>query len=137
MHVFRLDESRLQHQALLAMHALATVMIAAYVEASLLKYSLLFLLLLLAWLEARRFRRARGVELALNVQAGTIRLEQGGQPYFFRKYKVYPTRWFAILSLVDQGHHRTLCLDPHRFQSVACYRHCRYLLWQMERSVAT
>ena len=136
MHEFRLDESRLQHHAVLAMHALATAMIAVYLEASLLKYSLLGLPLLLAWLEARRFRRAPGIKLALNLQAATIRLEQGGQPYFFRKYKVYPTRWFAILSLVDQRYHRTLCLDPHRFQSVASYRHCRFLLRQMERSGA-
>ncbi len=136
MHEFRLDESRLQHRAVLAMYALAALMIAAYVETSILKYSLLGLLPLLAWRESRRIRRARGVKLALNMQAGTIRLEQGGQPYFFRKYKVYPTRWFAILSLIDQRHYRALCLDPHRFQTAASYRHCRFLLQQMERSGA-
>ena len=136
MHEFRLGESRLQHRALLAMHALAATTIAAYVELSLLKLSLLALLLLLAWREARRFRRARGVQLALNMQAGTIRLGQVGQPYFFSKYKVYPTRWFAILRLIDQRTNRTLCLDPQRFESAASYRHCRFLLRQMERSGA-
>lgn len=136
MHEFRLGESRLQHVAVLVMYALAALMVAIYLEASLLKYSLLGLLPLLGWRESRRIRRARGLKLALNVQAGTVRLEQAGQPYFFRKYKVYPTRWFAILSLIDQRYRRTLCLDPHRFQSAASYRHCRFLLRQMERSGA-
>ncbi len=136
MHEFRLGESRLQHTAMLAIHALAAMMVMAYVDASLLKYALLGLLPLLAWHESGRIRRARDVKLALNMQAGTIRLEQGDQPYFFSKYKVYQTRWFAILSLVDQRHRRTLCLDPHRFQSSASYRHCRFLLRQMERSGA-
>ncbi len=136
MHEFRLGESRLQHAVVLAAHVLAALMVVAYLEASLVKYSLLALLALLAWRESRRIRRARDLKLALNMQAGTIRLEQGGQPYFFCKYKVYPTRWFAILSLIDQRYRRTLCLDPHRFQSAASYRHCRFLLRQMERSGA-
>ena len=136
MYEFRLGESRLQHAAVLSLYALATLMVAAYVEALLLKLSLLVLLPLLALRESHRIRHARDLKLALNMQAKTIRLEQGGQPYFFCKYKVYPTRWFAILSLIDQRNHRTLCLDPHRFQSPASYRHCRYLLRQMERSGA-
>lgn len=126
----------MQFVAVLGMHVLAVLAIAIYVEASLLKWSLLGLLVLLGWREWRRFRCARTIKLALNMQAGTVCLEQAGQPYFFCKYKVYPTRWFAILSLIDQRYHRTLCLDPHRFQSNASYRHCRYLLRQMERSGA-
>ena len=136
MHEFKLGVSRLQLAAVLAIYALAVLMVAAYLEASLLKYSLLCLLLLLAWRESRIIRHARDLKLALNMQAKTILLEEGGQPYFFSKYKVYPTRWFAILSLVDQRFHRTICLDPQRFQSAASYRHCRFLLRQMERSGA-
>ncbi len=136
MHEFSLGESRLQRAAVLSLYALATLMVAVYIEASLLKFALLCMLPLLALRESRRIRRVPDLKLALIMQAKTIRLEQDGQPYFFRKYKVYPTRWFAILSLIDQRNHRTLCLDPHRFQSPASYRHCRFLLRQMERSGA-
>ncbi len=136
MHEFRLGESRLQRAAVLSLYALAALVVAGYFEASSLKFASLGLLALLALRESRRIRQARDLKLALNMQAKTIRLEQAGQPYFFRKYKVYPTRWFAILSLIDQRNHRTLCLDPHRFQSPASYRHCRYLLRHMERSGA-
>jgi hypothetical protein len=63
----------------------------------------------------------------------TIEFEQRGQPYFYCKYKVYQTRWFAILKLIDHQHNRTLILIPDSFSSLHSYRRLRQQIRQLER----
>lgn len=56
-----------------------------------------------------------------------------GQPYFYRKYKVYACRWFAILRLVDQPESRSLLLISDRFKTEKEYRDLRHHLVQFVR----
>lgn len=91
---------------------------------------------LLALRENRRLLRQGEVSLILNPGNATIELEQGGQPYFFSKYKVYATRWFAILKLIDKQNSRTLILNPDSFNSKRTYRQLRFVLQTMSRSDA-
>ncbi len=87
---------------------------------------------LFALYDARAWLRARECLLTLDAQGSRIALEQAGQPYFFTKYKVYPTRWFAILKLNDSRKTRTILLTPNRFDSPQRYHDCRFTLRQME-----
>jgi hypothetical protein len=73
------------------------------------------------------------IKLRLDPNSEAVELEQGGQPYFYSKNKVYQTRWFAILKLVNEQKSRTLILNPDRFKSIQCYRQMRYLLRKMEQ----
>jgi L-cysteine desulfidase len=74
------------------------------------------------------------IRLRVDTARQAVVLQLAGQPYFYSKYKVYQTRWFAILKLVDQHTDRTLILNSDCFQSVECYRRLRFDLRQLERS---
>ena len=90
------------------------------------------LVFLLAIHESRCLIQQGIIKLRVDPVTASIELEQGGQPYFYRKYKVYQTRWFAILKLIDEVKPRILILIPDRFNSKQSYRQLRYLLRRME-----
>lgn len=117
---------------LLAAHGLVAVAIIFYQQPGLLKLSALALVLLLAVHESKSLIRQEIIKLRFDSKDASIELQQGGQPYFYRKNKVYQTRWFAILKLVNKQKSRTLILFPDRFHSIQCYRSLRYRLRQRE-----
>ena len=120
---------------LLASHGVAAVAIYFYLEASLLMLATVAAVCLLAMHESRCLIRQEIIKLALDPGAKSIEFKQGKQPYFYSKYKVYQTRWFAILKLVDANKSRTLILNPDCFNSLQAYQQLRYQLHQMEQAM--
>jgi len=117
-------------------HGLIAVAIAVYVEPVTMMLGGLALVGLLALRESGQLMRQDIIGLKLNPNQNSIELEQDGQPYFYGKYKVYATRWFAILKLIDKRKTRTLILNPDRCNSIQSYRQLRYALQQMEQADA-
>ena len=115
---------------------LAGAVVFFYLEAGLFKWLLLLLILLLALRESKRLIRQRIIRLRLASTPPGIEVEQGGQPYFFAKYKVYANRWFAILKLIDESRTRTLVLNSDCFSSDRHYRQLRYRLQGSESEYA-
>lgn len=120
----------------LAGHVLLALAIIAYVEPMAMMLGGLLAVGLLAGREYRSLSRQRTISLTVNPHNATIGLQQGGQTYFFGKYKVYATRWFAILKLIDEHNYRALILIPDRFDSIQSYRRLRFALQTMDRSDA-
>ncbi len=114
-------------------HALAALVIYFYCSAVLLKWSSLAALCLFTAAEYRHLIRHGIIRLRVIPGRLEIEFEQLGQSYFFAKYKVYQTRWFAILKLIDHHHSRTLILIPDRFKSLHSYRRLRQQICQLER----
>ena len=133
---FEIHPSRTQLVLLIAAHGLLLFAVAAYVESGPLKLMAMLLLGLLGWREASLLARQQPLLLHCNPRTANIALQCGSQPYFFAKYKVYATRWFAILKLVDKDNYRTLILNPDRFDSADSYHRLRYLLRRLEQSRA-
>lgn len=121
---------------ILAGHGLVAVAIAVYVEPVAMMLGGLTLAGLLALRETSQSMRQEIIALKLNPRDASIELEQGGQPYFYGKYKVYATRWFAILKLIDKRKTRTLILNPDRCNSIQSYHQLRYALRQMDQADA-
>lgn len=128
---YEIHPAKSQLVVLLVSQGLAAVAIIFYLQPLLLKMILLAILLLLAIFESRCLIRQEIINLHLNRGDASIEFEQGGQPYFYRKNKVYETRWFAILKLDDEDKSRTLILNPDRFNSIQCYQRLRYSLRKM------
>jgi hypothetical protein len=134
---YEIRPSKSQLVFLLVGHGLVAVVIIFYLQPGLLQLASLALVLLLAVTESRYLIRQEIIKLRLDPKGEVVEFEQGGQPYFYSKNKVYQTRWFAILKLVNEHKSRTLILNPDRFKSIQCYRQMRYLLRKMEqRNVA-
>jgi hypothetical protein len=114
-------------------HAIAALAIYFCFPAGLLSWSSLAALCLYAACEYRRLIRQEIIRLRVDSGSATIELERCGQPYFYRKYKVYATRWFAILKLMDDKQNRTLILIPDSFTSLRSYRRLRRQISQLER----
>lgn len=134
---YEIQPSKSQLVCLLAGHGLVAVVIIFYLQPGLLQLTSLALVLLLAVTESRYLIRQEIIKLRLDPKGEAVEFEQGGQPYFYSKNKVYQTRWFAILKLVNEHKSRTLILNPDRFKSIQSYRQMRYLLRKMEqRNVA-
>ena len=131
--IYRIHPSNSQLVLTLGAHVVVGLAIATYVTPSWLMFGSLVLVGLLALRETREQLRLGVVRLKLNPAAASIELEQGGQPYFYGKYKVYATRWFAILKLLSKHESRTFILNPDRFDSTQSYRQLRFALWQMEQ----
>jgi len=121
---------------MLASHGLAAAAIYFYLEPTLLMLSALAAVCLLAFYESRCLIQQEIIKLGLDPVAKLIEFEQGKQPYIFNKYKVYQTRWFAILKLVDTDKTRTLILNPDCFKSLETYQRLRYQLRKMEHTGA-
>ena len=130
---YEIKPSKSQLVLILVVHGLVAVAIIFYQQPGLLKLSALALVTLLAVHECMNLIRQGIIKLRFDSRGASIVLEQGGQPYFYRKNKVYQTRWFAILKLINEQNSRTLILIPDRFNSIQCYRSLRYRLCQRER----
>jgi len=132
----QLKVSRSQRVLLLAAYLLAAGTVYFCLSADFLKWPLLAALAVSAAVEHRRLIRLGNLRLGVNPEREIIELQQAEQPYFYFKYKVYQTRWFAILKLTNEQTRRTLILNPDCFQSRECYRECRYDLRRLEGSDA-
>jgi len=129
---YQLVTSRAQLLINLAAHFIAAASIFFYVDPVLLKWSGIAAMALSALHAYRHLIRHDIIRLRVDPARQIIELQQAGQPYFYRKYKVYQTRWFAILKLVDQRTDRTIILNSDCFQSDACYRRLRFDLGRLE-----
>jgi hypothetical protein len=114
-------------------HVVAALTIYFCFPAGLLKWSSLAALCLYTTSEYRRLIQHGIIRLRVNPGRATIEFELRGQPYFYRKYKVYETRWFAILKLIDSQQNRTLILTPDSFSSLQSYRRLRHQIRRLER----
>jgi len=129
---FEIHPSRAQLVRLIAGHCLLAFGAALYIEPALLKLGAILLVGLLGFHEASRLAGQPRLLLHCNPRTAQIALQCGEQPYFFTKYKVYATRWFAILKLVNKDTNMTLMLNPDRFDSVDSYHRLRYQLRRLE-----
>lgn len=125
-----------QHNFLLVSHALTAAAIYFYLEPTLLMLAALAAVCLLAIHESRCLIQRGNIKLRLDPKAKSIEFRQGEQPYFYRKYKVHQTRWFAILKLVEANKSRTLILNSDCFNSLQDYQQLRFQLRQMEQTDA-
>ena len=125
-----------QHQArfLIFMYSLSGIAVIAYAEPGLLRLAILGLLVLLAALELGSLRRQDSIRLGLNPGTSLIELEREGVPQIYDKYKVYTTRWFAILQLQNEHNNRSLLLNSDRFDSDEDYQDFRFVIQKMERA---
>ena len=136
MNIFEIHPSRAQLVLLIAGHLSLAFAVAVYVEPASLRLPAIALILLLGIRESvQELRQGRFVLHCGRYGCG-IALRRGEQPYFYGKYKVYATRWFAILKLTNNGKCRTLILNPDRFESTSSYHRLRYLLRRLEQSGA-
>ena len=131
---FEIHASRIQIILLAIAYNTAALIAVTHIGDLIPKMGCAMLCVLLGLSECQRLYRQQAIQLRLCPVDRSITLEQGGQSYFYCKYKVYPTRWFAILRLIDEPQSRTLFLNSDRFQSVQNYRAIRYSLIQMERA---
>ena len=130
---FEITSSRTQLVLLMLGYCAIGLAALIYIDDLILKSCCSFLCVLLGLSECSRLRSQEAIQLELNPKENTICLKQNGQPYFYRKNKVYPTRWFAILRLIGEPKSRTLFLNSDRFKSVQNYQAIHYSLVQMER----
>jgi hypothetical protein len=133
---FEIHPSTRQASLLFGAHCVLALLLLAYVEQPLLRFCAAVLVMLIGWREYRLAARQGVILLHCDPRAARIALQQDGQPYFYCKYKVYATRWFAILRLDDKRNSRTLILNSECFDSEHSYRRLRYLLAQMELTSA-
>ena len=129
----QLKPSRIQLGIVLFAHFAVLPVIYFYVAPVLLKWSAISGLVIYAAIEYRRLIQQGNIRLRMLPGRACIELQQGRQPYFYFKYKVYQTRWFAILKLIDTQNSRTLILNSDCFASIENYRRCRYDLRRLER----
>lgn len=130
---YEIRSSKSQLVLLFASHALAGGAIYFYLQSPLLTISGLVLVCLSALHEYRSLIRQGNLTLGLDLKNATIEVRQAGQPYFYTKNKVYQTRWFAILKLVEGHKNRTLILNSDCFSSPIAYQRLRFLLRELER----
>jgi len=133
---YEVSPSKAQLIFLLAAHLIGAITIYFYLDPAFLKWAALTVLALAAFIESRRLIQQDIIRLRINLARASIELQQRGQPYFYCKYKVYQTRWFAILKLIDQQSDRTLILNSDCFASIEKYRRLRFDLSCLERSDA-
>ena len=129
--IYRLKRSRAQLWLLWFAHGAAIAVVASYLDSPWLKWSCLAGLLLSALHEQRCLAATANLGLSILPARPAIELSNSEQPHFFTKYKVYETRWFAILKLIDRQHSRTLILNPDSFETAESYRRCRFQLRQL------
>ena len=130
---YQIKPSPSQRRLLLAGHGLFAAVVFLYFEFSLLVLYALLAISLLVIAEHRNLMQRGLVKLHLDANNKSIEFEQDQQPYFYSKYKVYQTRWFAILKLIDHQQSRTLILIPDSFSSLHSYRRLRQQIRQLER----
>ena len=134
---YEVSRSRTQLILLLAAHLIGALTIYFYLSPAFLKWSALAALALAAFVESRHLIQQDIIRLRINLARASIEVQQSGQPYFYCKYKVHQTRWFAILKLIDEQTNRTLILNSDCFTSTENYRRLRFDLSRLERSDVT
>jgi len=134
---YEVSPSRSQLILLLAAYLAGALTIYFYLNPAFFKSAALAALAVAAFIESRRLIQHDIIRLSINLSRASIVIQQHGQPYFYCKYKVYETRWFAILKLMDQHTNRTLILNSDCFSSIEKYRRLRFDLRCLERSDAT
>jgi len=132
-HYFRLTRSPTELHAIYALLGLAGLIAFGYLQPGTVRNIYLLALALLAIGETRCYRSSRVEYLCIDGARCGIVADTAGQPYFANKYKVYRTRWFAILRLWNRHHSRTEMLFPDRFESPGAYQDCRFLLRDSRR----
>jgi hypothetical protein len=132
----QIGTSRSQQVVQLFVHLLAAIAIYFYLTPAFLKCSALAALALSAFIDYRRLIRHDIIRVRVDRRQARIEIQQGGQSYFYAKYKVYQTRWFAILRLIDEPNNRTLILNSDCFPSTESYRQLRFDLQRLEGSDA-
>ncbi len=125
---YELHPSPSQFAILLIAHAIVGLAAWAYLEPGWETSASVMLAGLLALRESRQFLGQGIVNLDVDGPDSPVAIEQDGQPYIYVKYKVYATRWFAILKLIDKGNNRTVILNPDRFESKQSYQRLRHAL---------
>ena len=130
---YEIRSSKLQLVLLFTSHSLAAGAIYFYLQSPWLTVSGLALVFLSALHESRSLIRQENITLGINLKDASIEIRQAGQPYFYAKNKVYQTRWFVILKLVDDHKNRTLILNPDCFSSPFAYQRLRFQLRDLER----
>jgi hypothetical protein len=133
---YQLKFSKSQFIVLLLAYFTATAMSLFYLSLPWLKWSCIGGLAISAHLEYRHLIQNGKLRLRLVPQRQMVELMLAQQPYIFRKNKVYETRWFAILRLTDSQMNRTLILNSDCFESLECYRQCRFELRRLDNSDA-
>ena len=133
---YDVNPSRAQLILLLCAYLAGAITIYFYLSPAFFKCAALAALALAAFIESRRLIQHDIIRLSINLQRASIEFRQYEQPYFYYKYKVYETRWFAILKLTDQQTSRTLILNSDCFTSIEKYRRLRFDLRCLERSDA-
>jgi hypothetical protein len=134
---YEVSPSRSQLILLLAAYLLGAIAIYFYLSPPFLKWTALAALGVAAIIESRRLIQHDIILLRINLARASVEIQQRGQPYFYCKYKVYQTRWFAILKLNDQPANRTLILNSDCFTSIEKYRRLRFDLRCLEGSDVT
>ena len=135
-HYYEVGTSKSQLIFLLTVHLLGLLTIYFYLTPLFLKCSAMAALGLSTIVEYRHLIQHDIIQLRVNKARASIEVLRDGQPYFYGKYKVYQTRWFAILKLIDQQASETLILNSDSFTSNDCYRRFRFDLRQLEDSDA-
>jgi len=133
---YEIRPSVAQRNFLLSSHGLAAGAIYFYLEPAALMLPALAAVCLLAFYESRCLIQQEIIKLRLDPGDKSIEFRQGEQPYFYSKYKVHQTRWFAILKLVEADKSRTLILNSDCFKSLQDYQQLRYRLRKMEQAGA-
>ena len=129
---FEIRPCRRRSLLLLSAHFAFALLLIVHVEAPWTRYCASALVMLIGWREYRNAAAQEIILLHCNSRVPGIGLKQGGQSYFYYKYKVYANPWFAILRLDDKRKSRTLILNSGCFESEQNYRQLRYLLARME-----
>ena len=129
---YEVGTSQSQLIFLLTVHLVGVFTIYFYLTPLILKCAALAGLGLSAFLEYRHLIQHDIIQLRVNKARAAIEIRQSGQPYFYFKYKVYQTRWFAILKLIDPQANRTLIVNSDSFTSNDCYRRFRFDLRQLD-----
>ena len=135
-HYYQVGTSKSQLIFLLAVHLLGIFTIYFYLTPLFLKCVAMAGLGLSAIVEYRYLIQHDIIQLRVNKLRAAIEILRDGKPYFYCKYKVYQTRWFAILKLIDQASSETLILNSDSFSSNDCYRRFRFDLRQLDGSDA-
>ncbi len=88
-------------------------------------------LLLLFVAEIQNHRNSKKRQLLIDLRSGKVSLLLGKKSQIYDKYKVYDSRWFAILRVMAKDQNQTLILTADCFPSIAEYCACRFCLRQL------
>lgn len=130
---FEIKASAEQSIFIYFLYCLGLIAALIFVSSTLSLLLVLGLLLLAALYDFKHRHEQQPLSLRFNSRRNLIELEQGGQPQIYNKYKVYTTRWFAILRLSGKRKQRSLLLNSDRFKSVEAYQDFRFKLKSMEQ----